>query len=159
MTQELFIPPLGFELELAEDWTFPIYNEHRNLQLLSAAQLIGTLPHRKYDDFWQLPTSRRMELWEKSPWRRGDGSLPNGAYLDDLCVPLTLRRGSRLKVERIYIRQGQGSFDSVTFRMPLWVSQTGDPLWRAPSKTKSLRFWAKLGDVNRIKFKPVATSV
>lgn len=46
---------------------------------------------------------------------------------------VTIPRGMILKVERIYIRRNQKTFDSVTFR------------W------EKCRFWAKLDDVNTIR--------
>lgn len=56
-------------------------------------------------------------------------------------VPVTLPEGTVLIVDRVYIRQGNGAYDSITFRL-----KKGD----CPVKTIYGRFWAKLGDVNRI---------
>ena len=51
--------------------------------------------------------------------------------------------GTKLTVDRIYIRKGGGGFDSVTFRI-----KKGS--WAGGDKKKYGRFWAKLFDVNRI---------
>jgi len=61
---------------------------------------------------------------------------PSGFYADHLSKPVTLPVGSELIVRRYYIRQGNAAFDSVTFSVKVGK--------------KSTRFWAKLGDVNRI---------
>jgi hypothetical protein len=53
-------------------------------------------------------------------------------------VNVTLVPGTILTVDRIYIRKGAKSFDSVSFFM------------KAPEVKKAIRFWAKLVDVNRI---------
>ncbi len=70
--------------------------------------------------------------------------------------------GETLKIDRIYIRKGQGDFDSVTF---LWVGNSipaktvqetnwkGDTFDRRVPK-KPIRFWAKLDCVNNIEFVP-----
>lgn len=148
---KLFIPPLGFEFALAADWTFALHQEHRNAGLLGAAGLLQTLPNRANEEFWSLSDERKRVLWEASPWRLDDGQVPSGNFrFPDLQLPFTFRAGTRLKVDRIYIRQGQTGFDSVSFRAARWVTAPTDPLARASTKSKSLRFWAKLGDVNRI---------
>lgn len=52
--------------------------------------------------------------------------------------------GTRLVVDRIYIRQGGDEYYSVTFRAKDYTTtkQTGK------FKDKTVRFWAKLDDVN-----------
>lgn len=162
MKQGLFIPHLGTQFTLAEDWTFNLFEEHRNDTLIAAADLYKTLPPRAVDDFWQLPLSERDRLWEKSPWRTQEGAVPNGEgrwVSRDLCVPFTLRAGTILKITRIYIRQGQQAFDSVTFFSNCLVSQPGDPLFRKGKAVKSVRFWAKLDDVNKIVFELPTTGL
>ncbi len=62
-------------------------------------------------------------------------------YSDEICATeVTLPSGTELIVDRIYIRKGKGKFDSITFRL----KKTGKKakVWG--------RFWAKLGDVNRV---------
>ena len=56
----------------------------------------------------------------------------------EVCLPI----GTKLVVDRVYVRKGAGKFDSVTFRL-----KKGD----YPSNKKIYgRFWAKLEDVNMI---------
>ena len=120
--KNLFIPPLGTEITLAEDWSFDLWNESRNDSL---AEAIGII--------WQATDydSRRIEQHN-----------------------VTIPAGTTLKIDRIYIRKGQDDFDSVTF---LWkgnkipskvVSYGHGNVYKVPSKT--VRFWAKLDDVNKI---------
>jgi hypothetical protein len=52
-----------------------------------------------------------------------------------------LPAGTILTVSRIYIRQGNGDWDSITFSIKRGA---------CPDKKIHGRFWAKLGDVNRI---------
>lgn len=83
----LFIPPLGTEIELSEPWSFQLHFEYRNFAAL---------------EYFKL-TKNNETKWDH--WR------------DDLSYPLTLPAGTVLKVDRIYIRKGVRDFDSVTFYM------------------------------------------
>lgn len=67
----------------------------------------------------------------------------------DSLGPVTLEAGTKLTVDRIYIRRGISSFDSLTFR----IAESADPRF----KKKGIRFWAKLKDVNKIECFPVGT--
>lgn len=60
--------------------------------------------------------------------------------------PITLTKGTSLKVDRIYIRKGLTEFSSLTFFI-------GSGEW------KGCRFWAKLSDVNNIEFDEVQVSL
>lgn len=73
------------------------------------------------------------------PSYTGRGYGTSGVYGPERCNKswvATLPEGLELKVDRIYIRNGRSDFNSVTFRCSL--------------NGKSVRFWAKLNDVNRI---------
>lgn len=83
----LFIPPLGTEIVLAEPWTFPLHFEYRNFAALEYFNMI-----KENETKW--------DTW---------------GY--EVSYPLTLPAGTTLKVDRIYIRKGAGDFDSVTFWM------------------------------------------
>lgn len=64
---------------------------------------------------------------------------------DGSSVMVTFPKGTVLTIDRIYIRKGKGEWDSVTFNMPKQPKV-------APFNG---RFWAKLEDVNEIKFERV----
>ena len=109
-TVTLFIPRVGTELCLTDDWTFPLYKEGRNETLFAA---LGVSP----------PAI--------------------AAYGEPLTsTEVTLPAGTLLQVERVYVRQGKGDFDSLTFtaQLPGAVKKKGLRPWP--------RFWAKLTDVN-----------
>lgn len=99
-----FIPPLGTEFKLKQDWIFDLHTESRN------ADMWRQYFKKDYYDYDKIPESKQIG------------------------IPVN----SELKVDRIYIRQGQKDFNSVTFRV------------KFPGEKKSYRFWAKLDDVNKI---------
>lgn len=108
---KLYIPRLGDRLILSADWTFKLYDEHRNDALFKALKI-------------PFPVD-------------GDGRRQcYGRH--QLSVTVTLPAGTELAARRIYIRQGQRAFDSVTFS--------------AKIGGKFRRFWAKLDEVNGIEF-------
>lgn len=101
----MFIPELRSKIRLTADWSFELFKEYRNTDLISAMNLDNRLESHKV-------------------------SIPEGTVLT---------------VDRIYIRQGQTDFNSVTFR----VFDSPDELLMCKPKP---RFWAKLSDVNQIEF-------
>jgi hypothetical protein len=104
MAHRLHIPRIGEEITLAEPWTFTLWEEHRNIKLIN--QIDKTYAGSGYGRYGRTPKSWSVTLPDK--WE--------------------------LKVERIYIRQNQSDFDSVTFSCPY--------------NGKRVRFWVKLADVN-----------
>jgi len=114
------IPTIGSDLILAEPWAFMLYHEGRN------AKFLTSLGHT----FGQgIEVDSGRENYQ-------------GDRLKDTASEVALPTGTKLKVDRIYIKKGAGAFDSVTFSMKKG-NYPGD-------KQKSGRFWAKLNDVNRI---------
>jgi hypothetical protein len=61
---------------------------------------------------------------------------------------VTLKEGSILSVERVYIRSGQSNYDSVTF--VLLDSPQRELVTQPKAKP---RFWVKLDDANNVEFK------
>lgn len=145
----LFIPPLGFEITLTEDWTFKLFDEHRNQSLLKSA---GLECPRLDRDFHNLSRANQAEFVAKKGWFYA-GNFLEDHYVDvnEFYTNMTLRAGTKLKIARVYIRLGQDYFNSITFTCPLLVSKPGDPLFRA-SRGKGMRFWVKLEDANKIEF-------
>lgn len=120
------VPTLGTELVLSRDWGFDLYDEHRNRDFIDT--IAGISPTEDWNRYWK----QREKLF------------PEGK------IPVTLPEGSKLKVDRIYIRRGAGDFDSMTF----WLVDCPNKAW-APKKvggtaTTRLRFWVKLDDANCI---------
>lgn len=61
----------------------------------------------------------------------------------------TLPPGTVLIIDRYYIRQGLGDFDSVSFRMS-GVSAATKATYGSKVTKRQVRFWAKLDDVNKM---------
>ena len=66
---------------------------------------------------------------------------PHDIFCNGPTKQFTITAGTALRIERIYIRQGNTGFDSVTFRI---MGSKGKP-----------RFWAKLSDVNNIEIESI----
>lgn len=155
---QLCIPRIGSVLVLAQDWTFKLYPEHRNTSLVR----VFATEDKEVDLYWSPWYGRHKD---KDPLKKHLGEDFNGAELcvekamteeqlgdsyatyratnseDKYYLKVTLPKGIALKIDRIYIRNGVQAFDSVTFRIPK----------NCPEKRfRSVRFWAKLSDVNNI---------
>jgi len=136
---QLYVPSIGDDIELLSAWEFPLYLEYRNATLIN-----------------------RIRPNMKVGYGGGDGS-----------IIAVLEKGTILRVSRIYIRSGKSEWDSITFNI---VSAPKDKKraklqkarasqWVGPDKVKVVpedeqkfkgaRFWAKLADVNDIKYKKV----
>ena len=131
---KLMIPPLGARIRLIVDWSFDLHYEQRNenvFELFGAfAHLKGTVAGYAGDAY---PPLHRIDEADKEPAR------------------VTLPAGTLLTIDRYYIRNGAGDFDSVTFALP------SQPLpGYSFGKKRASRFWAKLEDVNEIEFEFLA---
>ena len=116
---KLYIPELGDVLVLSEDWHFTLHGERRNESLFCHFGI------------------ERVE--QSNPvWRYNSREFPTSV--------VKLPKGTELKVDRIYIKQNQEEFNSITF-----VAQNL-PKVRSGKRTGIVRFWAKLKDVNNIEF-------
>lgn len=104
--QNLYIPRIGELITLAQPWTFTLHEERRNISLIK----------------------------QVDPAYTGNGSGIYGRSGQTWVV--TLPERWELKVDRIYIRNGQRNFDSITFSCPY--------------NGKRVRFWVKLDDANKI---------
>jgi hypothetical protein len=95
-----------------------------------------------------------------SPWtfnlhyeHRNDGLLEYFGFKTgwgmnaDQYEKVTLPLGVELKVDRIYIRKGAGSFSSLTFYAQ-----------NLPNHKGSVKFWSKLRDINRIETETTAST-
>ena len=110
----LFIPPIGAVITLEKDWTFTLYKEYRNDNFAEALKLGKEIKSTRW-----------------------------GACRDWKDQMVTLPAGTKLKVSRIYIRNGVQDYNSVTF----WAEN------KELFGKKKPRFWVKLPEVNNIHFK------
>ncbi|NTX18023.1 hypothetical protein [Burkholderia cepacia] len=147
---KLHIPRLGADLVLLRDWSFRLFNEYRNAGLQQAVGLSN--PFGGLRDFWGAKPAERVAALENSNWREADGSLSTVKehyFNGELQHPLTIPAGALLTVDRIFVRRGAADFDSVTF----WLKASKVPVTiNGRQVKKSVRFWAKLDDVNLIEF-------
>lgn len=164
----IMIPPLGTVIELEKDWTFRLYDDLRNESLQKAAALYPPFKNREgMSRSWRgLSFAERAAEIDKTDWvyQKPDDFGPNNDanyWVGIWDHEFTFRAGTRLKIDRYFIRQGNKTMDSVTFRSDCWMSKLGDPLFGRKyvngRKVNSLRFLAKLDDVNRIEGKFVVS--
>lgn len=84
-----YVPEIGDTLWLAEDWSFPLYEERRNDTLLSVI-----VPNYKETKF---------RNWRERRFNEAHS-----------CV---MPAGTELIVARVYIRNGASDYSSLTFRI------------------------------------------
>jgi hypothetical protein len=126
---KFYIPELGDQIKLLEDWTFDLYLERRNQTLLKK---LGWMPAHRYDAYIDPISGKEIDPWARDPVTHDRLNVnPKTTHI--------LPEGTILKIDRIYIRAGQEDFSSITFRIPL----------------QKIRFWAKLKDVNQIKYEKI----
>lgn len=118
---KVYIPDIGSIIECAEDWTFVLYNEHRNYAMAEAVGQRASTQNRWASDS-----------------RYGQ---PYGT--------VTLPKGTKLRIDRLYVRKGLAEYSSVTFV----IQETDDSRFysvgpKGGKKLKRTRFWSKLADVN-----------
>lgn len=113
---KLFIPPLGTKIKLTKDWYF-------NLHICE---------HRNT----KLAKDLNLKPKNLVDWRE---------YMNQ-AKGIIMPAGTVLSVDRIYIKQGQESFDSVSFK----ILESPHPLLKSVKGKNKGRFWAKLSDVNEI---------
>ena len=124
---KMFIPPLGYELILTENWHFKLFFEYRNEKLLE----LNNWKAESYFIWKNLETDE-----EKNFHYRNENTIPEEYRFINCILP----EHTILKVDRIYIRKGAKDFDSVSFFADI------------PGQKKRVRFWAKLDEVNNIEF-------
>lgn len=138
--EQLFIPEIGTEIILAENWQFTLHNERRNEKLGKKFGLyrcdFSWILESEYPSFkesFNLSSEKdHKEYREKlMKWR-----LDAKPFQKENVI-LTLVKGTILKIDRIYIRKGNKDFSSITF-------------WIKSGEYKGQRFWAKLSDCNTI---------
>lgn len=112
------IPTIGSVFRLAESWSFMLYVEHRNY------------------NFYNLVFGADSYHSDACSHNRNQH---NGNLFGRTCV---LPPGTRLKLDRIYIRKGIADYDSVTLLLPKKGCPNNPKLHG--------RFWVKLHDVNRV---------
>ncbi len=152
---KLYIPELGTRLVLIKDWAFTLYAERRNLGLFTDNSELRAKKKELKDKLNKLNQLIHEDL---------DSKCPTGQPRYSYCLndsihyaeydkvqkeywnvnstknikdkQFTIPKNTVLEVDRIYIRKGASGFSSITFK---WIKDG-----------KTVRFWAKLNDVNSI---------
>lgn len=98
--KNLFIPPLGTELELAEDWTFDLYGESRNWDFF---ERMG-LDYPDHDVNWEprciettLPAGSILKI-DRIYIRKGQKDF------DSVTFFLTFCRGKKVTKARFWVK-------------------------------------------------------
>ena len=153
---KLYVPEIGDHLQLTADWTFDLYNEHRNTSLWSLYDCdndplvqkqkaekdriqseIRTLEAKMYPRgmYWNhrdvdpADFQKRKELYNQT----------HKLFVTQVTIP----KDSVLAIDRIFIRKGMDDWSSLTF----YLKHHPDRQFK-----KKPRFWAKLHDCNKIEF-------
>jgi len=118
----ILIPTVGTVFTLQHPWALVIMGEYRNRKFLDSLKAFG--------------------LKNDAGTFKQEGSSIGGHTHTLKGNETVFPAGTKLKVDRIYIKKGASAFDSITF-----ILKKGD----FPGFPKlNGRFWAKLYDVNRI---------
>jgi hypothetical protein len=125
---QFFIPEISTQIKLTESWIFRLYTEYRNNSIFEA---LGD----------NVKNLKEIEI----------PSLKNNFYtFHQKCYEMFLQIGTVLTIKRVYVRQGQKDYSSVTFNL----NDTTHPfLIRHKLKNKKKicgTFWVKLCDANNI---------
>lgn len=159
---QIFIPKLGDTIELEDDWRFWLFDDHRNDSLQKNANLYPPYRNRegKARSWDSMSLAERAAEIDDTDWvyERPAGWTQGDYWTGEWSMELTLRAGTHLRFDQYRIRRGQPFEDAISFTTRLWVSCPGDPTWKVPRKVKSMKFFAKLDDVNRILGKKVVVN-
>lgn len=189
---KFYVPEIGDEIILEEDWSFGLFPERRNEHLAAFyGHYRGGFLTNGWIDSSVLPPMRPVDykvnypkqgvpntffgktfdrnIWEKE-CKLAEENCPEykkwhedreiwREQSDKIWKPvldIKLPKGTRLKIDRIYIRKGSKDFSSITFfakDLGEITTTVGEHTTKPKKiKKKSLRFWAKLVDCNKIVF-------
>jgi hypothetical protein len=162
---KLYVPEIGDHVRLTDDWTFTLYNEHRNTSLWNhfECEIAPEVIHQRAAKDALRNELKKLEnkMYPGNVyWRRNSGHPVDPAdearhtELYDLLrreehTTVLIPSGSVLSVDRIFIRKGMDDWSSLTFYLK---ECPGISLKKKP------RFWAKLADCNNIMFDTVSNT-
>ena len=130
----LYIPDIGDQFRLTEDWEFPLFFEHRNNGLVTRVNpAIGPAGYGRCEESIGC-------------------CLPAGTVLQT--DRIYIRSGSRKAWSSItfYIKYAPGDKEKSKYRKQPELTTNMDI---TPQKLKGARFWAKLASVNEIEYEPI----
>jgi hypothetical protein len=146
---QFYVPEIGDEITLTEDWVFQLHAENRN-------ETMGLLHNHHLFAYGWIDSAVHPQL---------DKATCNVKYWEDYRVwsdaakeitkptlDITIEAGQKLKIDRIYIRKGISEYSSITFYAKGLGTVLSGGRWGGKKSNKAIRFWAKLADCNNIKF-------
>lgn len=143
--RQMWIPDIGYQFRLTEDWEFPLFLERRN------DSLVGRL--------------KPNVLFGRNENENGESigcAIPKGTVLQ--VDRVFIRQGSSNAWSSItfFIKYAPGDEDKPKpVKRPSYYSRAWDSestftnVDPTPQKLKGARFWAKLAFVNEIMFEPI----
>lgn len=130
----IFIPEIGSQIKLIEPWIFFLSEESRNNSIFNALKEGNS-------------SLRKFSIEEEHQGYKYNNSYKTQRNVFEMSLPVD----TVLTIDRIYIRQQQANYSSVSFI----INDTTQPyLLRAKESKKKKtcgRFWVKLNDANKIK--------
>ncbi len=162
---KLYVPEIGDHFQLTADWSFSLYNEHRNKSLWELYDCDNNLEIQKQKAENDRVRAEINTLESKMYPRGRGGYYQHHANIDPIDLAkraelydklhklfvstVTIPAGSVLAVDRIFIRKGMDDWSSLTFYLKELPGV---------SFKKKPRFWAKLSDCNNIMFDLVSNT-
>jgi hypothetical protein len=128
----LFIPPLGTEITLAEDWHFDLYYERRNESLMEVLGISNEgLSWRDYGKNWPVVLSSGTTL-----------------KIDRIYI----RKSGREFDSVTFFLKGEKTKQKKELRKAVaWSAEVRkEHIYEHTIPARGVRFWAKLQDVNKI---------
>ena len=158
---KLYIPEIGDQLVLSEDWDFILFAENRNRTLAKA------LGYRFEFNKGFIDLKHNIEPPKSSNYKKDQKGYADAyiKYHEDTeklvvnNIHVTIPAGCRLIVDRIYIRKGISAYSSISFYVKgflesldlSYVEEISDITGKKRKNVRP-RFWAKLEDCNHIEF-------
>lgn len=180
---KMYIPKLGDQIKLSQPWSFNLHHEGRNESLGKVLGVFGPFGEEqnitkwvKYetpieftDNYLDFLGKNRKHTYTKTgenqvvgreksqQWKDFISPSYGGRYNPSGFSKVVLPEGSELIIDRIFIRQGSESFDSVTFYVSTIPGVENAKRKKGPfgKKPSIARFWAKLDDVNQMHFETI----
>lgn len=183
---KFYIPKIGDQIILTEDWEFNLVGERRNIDLAALfgyylyenkwidEKIIPPIKDRDYFSYINYPKPEdfknnyleylkaRIEAEQNCPEYVKyvkDFEIYNEKIKNSnspYTIPITLLKGTVLKVDRIYIKKNYTDFDSITFSTKILEKIKVKSAWnRSLKNKKSLRFWVHLDYCNNIEFEKI----
>jgi len=132
---KLYIPEIGSEIRLIEDWTFSLYNEDRNSTLMEFINDPRKITYSKFD---AIPCT-----------------IPAGSVLK--VDRIYIRKGAEEYSSLTFFWKDRRTKSKMVekWSTAYFGTHHADRKDMVKQPARPVRFWAKLSDVNDIVFEPV----